>query len=82
MRARPRIEGIARGDDAYDVLGRAPADSDDACTGLSFRIVDATTGDARVDVDVVDHAAFTELRGDEPPAPLDPAAGYRGHRLP
>jgi hypothetical protein len=81
IRARPRIEGIARPDGTFDVLGRAPANSEASCTGLSFRVVDAA-GSTRVVVEVVDPAAFRQRSGDDPPAPLDPAAGYRGHRLP
>lgn len=80
-RRRPRIEGIARPDGAFDVFGRVPEDNDASCIALSFRVVDAA-GSTRVDVEIVDPAAFRQRSGDDPPAPLDPAAGYRGHRLP
>jgi hypothetical protein len=81
IRARPRIEGIARPDGAFDVLGRAPADGEASCIRLSFRVMDAA-GSTRVDVEIFDPPAFRQRSGDEPPPPLDPAAGYRGHRLP
>jgi hypothetical protein len=80
-RSRPRIEGIARSDGAFDVLGRAPADNEASCVILSFRVMEANSSTS-VDVEIVDPAAFRQRSGDDPPAPLDPAAGYRGHRLP
>jgi hypothetical protein len=81
IHGRPRIEGIARPDGAFDVLGRAPADNGASCTGLSFRIADAI-GSTRVDVEIVGPEAFRQRSGDDPPAPIDAAAGYRGQRLP
>jgi hypothetical protein len=81
-RGRPRIEGIARPDGAFAVLGRAPEDDRASCTSLSFRVGDPSNVDVRVDVEIVDYAAFRERSGEDPPSPLDPGAAYRGQRLP
>lgn len=85
---RERIEGIARRDGAFDVIGRSPADDAASCTSLAFYVSTAATLAKRVDplsrvaIEFVDYVAFHRRSGSDPPEPLDPTAGYRGHRLP
>ena len=85
---RKRIEGIARPDGMFDVLGRAPNDGAGSCVALTFYVLRAGGRSAkpgrvlRVGLELVDYAAFQQRSGMQAPAPLDPAAGYRGHRLP
>ena len=81
---RQRIDGIARSDGGFDVIGRASAQSGVTCTRLTIRTRSqrAQAFGPVTRVDLVDYATFERISGRKPPPPIDPNAGYKGYRLP
>ncbi len=68
-----------------DILWAFSRTADDttapACRAISFFERDASLNELAM-VRLVEYADFAERTGLAPPAPVDPNAGYKGHRLP
>jgi hypothetical protein len=80
-----RIEGIRRSDGTFDPLLRADGEGarpQGRRLHVWLRRTLEGVVEAVVAVELVDYSTFTERTGLPPPEPLDPAAGYKGWRLP
>ncbi len=85
---RERTDGALRSDGQFVVLGRTPTCDQRSCSALWLRVANEEVFGAErqrpraMHIAIVDYPTFFRVTGMHAPAPLDPNAAYKGHRLP